>query len=236
MSIILSVSTIIDKELFKFGTPLPFKSITDVPQFLRAYIAKPELSPSKQRTRTLNYNLNETYSLDSEGYRIHKRHIARQQAQLESEAFRQDELEEEIANAPISEAVAKAGEIGQEDYNVDLERQKAELEAGARHKDAVDAVDAAVEEYPNDDAISPTIDGCAPEPDDADDEEIAKPPVAKTSKAKSGKSFVRRDGRYVLASSVELIENEKLFRHRKRQFGVPEKWIVFSKVTKGEFK
>jgi hypothetical protein len=168
--------------------PLPFKSEKDVPKILRKYIAKPEPPPPlKQRTRTLNYNLNET--LDADGYRIHKRHIERQQAQLESEAFRQDELEDEIANAPVSEAVAKAVEIGQEDYNVDLERQKAKLQAKARHKDAVDAAAQEwLDEQPNDDGVSPTIDEFAPEPDDADDKEIAKPPVARTSKAKSGKS------------------------------------------------
>jgi hypothetical protein len=42
--------------------------------------------------------------------------------------------------------------------------------------------------------------------------------------------------RYVLASSVELIVGERLYRHRKRDFGVKEAFIPFSKVveSKGE--
>jgi hypothetical protein len=50
-------------------------------------------------------------------------------------------------------------------------------------------------------------------------------------KGKGGKrSFVRRNGRFVLASSVEVIEGETLYRHRPRSFGVSEKFIAFGKA------
>jgi hypothetical protein len=235
-NITLSVSAIFEGKFYHYGTPLPFESEKDVPRMLRKYIEKPEPPSSNQRTRTLNYSLGENYQLDEQGYRIHKRHVAKEQAQMQAEAFQQEELEDEIANAPISEATAKALEIAQEDYAADVEREKVNLESFARKQDAADA---AAQEYLDEQTqqakgefVSPAVDEFAPEPEEiepidsgADDEEIAKPPpVAKASKAKSkSRSFVKRNGQYVLASTVELIDGEKLFRHRKREFGIPEK-------------
>jgi hypothetical protein len=58
---------------------------------------------------------------------------------------------------------------------------------------------------------------------DADDVE-SKPRKNKVA------SYVQRDGKFVLASKVELIAGEPLFWHRKRQFGMDEKWITFGRV------
>ena len=48
--------------------------------------------------------------------------------------------------------------------------------------------------------------------------------------SKDRQSFVKRQGRFVLASSTQLIEGEKLFWHRKKSFGIDERFIAFSKV------
>ena len=47
------------------------------------------------------------------------------------------------------------------------------------------------------------------------------------------RSFVRRGGRFLLASSLEdLREGETLYRRRPKSFGVSEKYIAFGKVRK----
>jgi hypothetical protein len=65
----------------------------------------------------------------------------------------------------------------------------------------------------------------------ADLDHTAKPKVVKREGQMKGKSFVKRNDRFVLASAVEaLIPGEILYWHRPRAFGVTEKWIAYSRV------
>jgi hypothetical protein len=57
---------------------------------------------------------------------------------------------------------------------------------------------------------------------------IKSKPVPKVKS--SATSFVKRNGRFVLASKVNLIAGETLYWHRKRQFGIDEKFIAFGKA------
>ena len=45
-------------------------------------------------------------------------------------------------------------------------------------------------------------------------------------------SFVKRDGEFVTAANAELIPGEPLFWHRKKSFGVDERFIVYGRVPK----
>ena len=64
---------------------------------------------------------------------------------------------------------------------------------------------------------------------DADD--LDGPKVKAKAFTSKGKSFVKRDGRFVLASAVEnLIAGETLYWKRPRSFGVDERWIAYSRV------
>jgi hypothetical protein len=62
---------------------------------------------------------------------------------------------------------------------------------------------------------------------DADAIESKPAPRRRMSKAAS---FVKRNGEFVSSSTVKLIAKEKLFWHRKKSFGVDERWIAFSRV------
>jgi hypothetical protein len=65
----------------------------------------------------------------------------------------------------------------------------------------------------------------------ADLDDTAKPRIVKASGRMKGKSFVKRDDRFVLASSVEtLLPGETLYWHRPRSFGVREQFIAYSRV------
>lgn len=67
------------------------------------------------------------------------------------------------------------------------------------------------------------------------DDNTAKPKVVKRDHKMKGKSYVKREDRFVLASSVEtLLPGETLYWHRPRSFGVDEKWIAYSKVRPNE--
>ncbi|MGA7901592.1 MAG: hypothetical protein WBL40_05555 [Terrimicrobiaceae bacterium] len=50
-------------------------------------------------------------------------------------------------------------------------------------------------------------------------------------KPKKGKLWVKRDGRYVLTSTVNLIPGENLNRKRPRSFGISEKYIKHGVVS-----
>ena len=65
----------------------------------------------------------------------------------------------------------------------------------------------------------------------ADLDHVAKPKVFKREGMMKGKSFVKRNDRFVLVSAVEaLIPGEVLYWHRPRSFGITEKWIAYSRV------
>jgi len=68
----------------------------------------------------------------------------------------------------------------------------------------------------------------------ADLDPAAKPKIVKASGCEGkmkGKSYVKRDDRFVLASSVEtLMPGETLYWHRPRSFGVREQFIAYSRV------
>jgi hypothetical protein len=69
----------------------------------------------------------------------------------------------------------------------------------------------------------------------ADLDGTARPKVVKASGKMKGKSFVKREDRFVLASSVEtLLPGETLYWRRPRSFGVDERWIAYSKVRASE--
>jgi hypothetical protein len=72
----------------------------------------------------------------------------------------------------------------------------------------------------------------------SDLDDTTKPKVVKASGREGkmkGKSYVKREDRFILASSVEtLLPGETLYWHRPRSFGVDEKWIAYSKVRASE--
>jgi hypothetical protein len=146
--------------------------------------------------------------------------VGRQIAQLRAEAEQNDAIEEEAANAPLDETVAKAVEQAQEDYRADLQGQIANAQVAAANADA--AKDAVAQEHD----VEVESGEC-----DVYDSPKLKP---KPQRQRSGKLFVKRGGRFVASNSVErLIPGEKLYRHRPRTFGVAEKFIVFAVVKEG---
>jgi hypothetical protein len=63
------------------------------------------------------------------------------------------------------------------------------------------------------------------------DHQSVRPKGVKTSGQLKGKSYVKRNDRFVLASSVEaLIPGETLYWNRPRSFGVDQRFIAYSKV------
>jgi hypothetical protein len=219
----LIYNTILAGKWYSAGEPIPENILTPN---LRKYIVKPSSGKAKLCPRHLNFELNRPYSVDSEGYL--RGSPGQQAAQMEAEIETEEEIVDELADAEVSEQVAAAIEGARQDYDVDIQRQKAEAQVKAnRQEEAEDFVreeqDARVESG------------------EWDQSETRRDPPERPARAASAnsklkvkgkRSFVRRKGRFVLANNVEVIEGEPLYRRRPKSFGVAERFIVFGKVRK----
>jgi hypothetical protein len=207
MSVVLSVSAIIEGVFYEFGKELPYTKKT-LPKVFHKYIAKPEAA-STDEPADLTFQLNTTYGVDNND-------------NLASAAMAEEAIEEELP-APLDPVTEAAIAEGQEAYAVDLERQKAQLQSDAKRRDvAVDSAEQYLKEQwaEENDMVSPSV-GTTEVGDDedvGDDEEVVESKVKKSNvpraNSSKGKLFVKRAGGFVAASSVELTEGEKLYRHR----------------------
>jgi hypothetical protein len=148
-------------------------------------------------------------------------------------AAEEHEFADELANEPHSESVAAAMKIAQEDHEASVAEQIVQAQYSAKQKDATEEFvreqkDAETESgdliswIPGENHLNPRVRM----------KKTARGVQSSNLKAK-GKLYVKRgSGKYVLASTVDLIPGEFLYRHRKRAFGQPEKWIVHGKVIK----
>ena len=217
MSKVFEVSFISDGRYFAAGTPI---EDADIRPFMRKYLGA---KGGKIKANNLRKNYNTPYYVNDDNEMtspVVRREIA--QMEIENE---QPELDEIEANQPPNDAVAEAVAQAQEDYAANIERQKLNAQIAAEREDAI--ADAIREEQ--DEAVA------SGEYDILDSDPRPKPKVIGQSKASKPKSlFVQRQGKFVPASTVELIPGEVLYWHRKRDIGVSEKFIKHSNVQKGK--
>ena len=165
----------------------------------------------------------------------------------------QEEYQEELLNQEESPSVKAAVEQLQQDYQADVELQKANLQYYAKHSQAMDdhvqqekdseleagefdtfkpgkvtEVEEEPEEQTQPEAQASDNSDSEPEPEGAGASMSPKP----APKQKRSKLFVLRKGTFVPSSSVHLIDGEDLFRLRPRKFGVSEKFIKHGKQKK----
>jgi hypothetical protein len=218
----LIYNTMLNGKWFSAGDPIEEEI---VPANLRQYIAQPPTSQAESRGRHLNFELNRPYSVDAEGYL--RGSPAQQAAQMEAEASEDEMIADQLAEAEVSETVAAAVEQSREDYRADVERQKLQASVKAKRQEAA-------EEFVREEQDAAVASGEYDQWDaDARRDAPPRPPAVRTKpKAKGKRSFVRRNGGFVLASNAEVIEGEPLYRHRPKSFGFSEKYIVFAKVRK----
>jgi hypothetical protein len=203
----LIYNAIIGGKFYVAGEPIE-RSM--VPPGLRKYEAIDE-EATGTGSISLSRKYNQVYSVDDEGRM--SRPIRRQIAQMQIEAERNDALEEEVADAPLDETTAAALEKAQEDYAAGVEQQKANARIAAEHAD--EAENAICEEH-----------DLAAEKGEFD--EYDSDPRPKPKPPPSRKLFVKRQGKFLPISTVYPLPGETLYRHRKRGFGVTEKFIKHS--------
>ncbi len=207
MSKVFEVSFISEGKYFAAGTPI---EDADIRPFMRKY-AGAAFKGNKIKANNLRKNYNTPYYVNDDNEMtspVVRREIA--QMEIENE---QQELDEQEANEPPNDAVAEAVAQAQEDYAANIERQKLSAKIAAERQDELDAV---LQEEANAQA----------EAGEFDEYDIPKP----LKRPPGQRLFVKRNNKYVLASTADLIEGESLFYHRKRELGVAEKFIKHSIV------
>jgi hypothetical protein len=187
-----------------------------VPINLRKYEAK-ETKPSSSRSVTnLRRQYNQQYHVNAENEMTVP--AQRQAAMIETQNAEQDYIDQ-MSNEPPDEATEAALQELREEYYADVRMQAANAKSAAKYADELtdtlrQEADEKVESGEYDQIDTPF-----------------KPPPAKVSKPKS--LFVKRQGRFVPASTAYWIPGEVLYWHRKRDIGVSDKCIKHSQV-KGE--
>ena len=214
-------------------------------QTFASMLCTPPAPRAKEDPRHLNFNLNQPYRLDGEGY-------------LRGQSFRTSSADgggglgrgaiaDELAEGEVSETLAAAMEVAREEMQAEVEVAKANLRVKAEQADEIkdslrEEQDAQIErgDYDQFDSIPEELSRTGQ--DDSTEDATASSPEAVDSvkvsaKRKPGlkakkKSYVRRGNKFLSASRVELIEGEKLYWLRKRKFGQAEKYIPFGKVER----
>jgi hypothetical protein len=111
-----------------------------------------------------------------------------------------------------------------EDYHADVEAQKMSDNFQAKRSDAV-------EEFVRQEQDENAENGQFDQYDPASTENAAKKKRGPAPAVNLKKSFVKRSGRFVPVTSVQdLKEGEPFFRHRKKSFGVAERYIKYANV------
>ena len=201
-------NAIIGGKFYVAGDPIPREI---VPPAIRKYeVIDEEVTGTGSISLSRKYG--QVYSVDDEG-RI-ARPIRRQMAEMEA-ANSEQEYAEDIASEEPDQSVQDAIDEARERYSADVERQKLNAQVAAEHAD--EAKDAIREQH--------DADAKAGEFDEMDSDPRPKP-----KPPPSRKLFVKRKGKYVPVATAYLVPGEKLFRFRKRSFGVPAKYIMHSIV------
>ena len=231
---VFPVSFISEGRFWKAGDPIPDEIVKP---FMLRYQAKDRTA----KQQSLTFSLNQSYSLDSEGNRLPA--PARQAAEMEREARLQEEYEQELLSQAESPSVRAAVEQLQQDHEADVEVQKRNLEYRAKLEKAADDLsrEQEAERLAELEGLEPTKatvygeDGefavgnsdSQPEPEGPRASVSPKP----KAKAKPSKLYARRDGKFVLASTVNLIDGEALYRLRPRTFGKAQRYILHTTVN-----
>jgi hypothetical protein len=174
-------------------------------EFIRPFML-PYLPTGERRSRPNEVNLsrkwNQPYSVDREGFM--REPVGGQIAQMEAANAEQEFAEDEMSEPP-NEAVAAALAKAQDDYAADLQQQIANARIAAEHSDEVNDFVRAEQNANVESGEFDQYDSPREEP---------KPVGVKP------KSYVKRNGTFVAASTVYLVPGEKLYRYRKRSLGV----------------
>ena len=200
-------NAIIQGKWYSMGEPIPREI---VPPAIRKYEAIAE-RPTGTGPINLSRKYGQVYSVDSDGRM--GRPVGRQVAELEA-ANSEQEFMEDIASEPPDQTVQDALDEARERYQADVEQQKANARIAADNSDEAN------------DAVRQQHDADA-EAGEFDEYDV---PRKKAPPRQNAKLYVKRQGKFVLASTAYLVPGETLYRHRKRSFGVAEKFIKHSVV------
>jgi hypothetical protein len=171
-----------------------------VPANLQKYIAKPSSQVEPQTERHLNFNLNQAYSVDEDGYL--RGSPARQAAEMEAEASAEDLIADELAEAEDSPEVVAAIEEAGEGYRADLEGAKLQAKIRAERAEAAayslrqeqdERVESGEFDQWNAEALRQPPQEAAP-----------RRPANSKLKVKGKRSFVRRGKRFLLATMSRI--------------------------------
>jgi hypothetical protein len=191
-----------------------------LPENLKKYVRQP-IRPTKRTERQLSFQLNERYSVDEDGFL---------RGPAGEQAAQQEAIEDQLADGEVSPTVAAAMEEAREDYYADVERQKLQSKVKAEQ---VEAAQETIRQGQDERVANGEFDQWNAEALRTKQKPAARgASVGSKRQVKGQRSFVRRNGQFVLASSVEVIEGEPLYRRRPKSFGVSERYIAFGKVRK----
>ena len=224
-----AVSFISEGRFWKAGDPIPDESIK--PFMLRYPLKHRELE-----TTAPEYQITDTSVPLARHQRL--RTAPREMAEMAPAVHHQDQLDQEIDQERQREdqRLKESLQDAQERHQAETERRKKELGVNAQrgdelHQDIVREKEKRLTEegFYN---VASTGD------ENGDSDSASEPEGARASvspkpkaKAKPSKLYARRDGKFVLASTVNLIDGEALYRLRPRTFGKAQRYILHTTVN-----
>ena len=219
----LIYNTILAGKFYTAGDPIEESLLSPN---LRKYIAKPE-NGRRKNAENLMLRYNERYSVDQGGFL--KPSVGRQASQLQADAYAQDVMTDELAEAEVSPAVAEAIEEAREDYRADVEKQKTQARVKAERQEQAEEF---LRQEQNASVESGELDQWDAEARRDSPEREGRGASVRPKLIAKRNSYVRRGYKFIPADRADLVEGERLYWFRQRKFGQKEKWIPFAKVER----
>jgi hypothetical protein len=192
----LIYNAIVGGKFYVAGEPVPQEIL---PPNLRQYIAKPTRPTKPPAERHLDFKPNQAYSVDADGFL--RGSPDRQARQMAAEVDAEEELQDDLAEAEVSEPVAAAIEEARQDYYADVAKQKANARAKAQRQEQV-------EDHVREEQDAAVADGDFDEYDSPRPAARAVSGGSKSNLKAKRNSYVLRKNQFVPAAKVKLVEGK----------------------------